>query len=63
MSGKKECFLVTMLEEDAEFTDGDTADFVWAKGMIGVVPVFDTKKHAIAYADNDESLITRLERV
>lgn len=35
----------------------------WATGMIGVMPVFETKEQALKYCDGDESIIIELEDV
>jgi hypothetical protein len=37
---------------------GDTAiSMEWAQGMIGVLPVFDTKENAEAYSDGVASVV------
>jgi len=59
VSKSEECFLVMGLEEEIETTDGDEMDLVWAEGMIGAMPLFDTKKHALDYC-KDESMVIRM---
>ncbi len=38
-------------------------DLNWADGMVGAIPVFKDKESALAYANDDESLITQVAEV
>lgn len=38
-------------------------DLNWADGMVGAIPVFKDKESALAYADGNASLLTKVSEV
>jgi len=50
-SGKTKMYMVAELVCSSELKTGRSLELSWADNMIGVVPVFTTKKAAIRYAD------------
>ena len=57
MKKPKQHYLVMALEKTRPLSIGVSVDLIWADGMVGVCPVFGTKKAAQKYAGKNYTVL------